>query len=33
MALIDVFSSTLTRIMLGRLFPGSAKSDIGWGGN
>jgi len=29
MEFIDVFSFILTRIMLGLLFPGSAKTDVG----
>jgi len=33
MEFIDVFSFILTRIMLGLLSPGSAKADVGWGGN
>jgi len=33
MAFIDVFSFSLTRVMLRLLFPGNAKADIGWGGN
>jgi len=32
MEFIDVFSFILTRIMLGRISPGSAKTDVGWGG-
>jgi len=33
MDFIDVFSFVLTLIMLGLLSPGSAKTDVGWGGN
>jgi len=29
MELIDVFSIFVTRIMLGLIFPGSAKADVG----
>jgi len=28
-----VISYSLARIMLGRLFPGSTKADVRWGGN
>jgi len=31
MEFIEVFSFIITRIMLG--LPGSAKADVGWGGN
>jgi len=33
MEFIDVFSFILTRIVLGLLFRGSAKADVGLGGN
>jgi len=33
MKFIDVLSFILTRIMLGLLSSGSAKVDVGWGGN
>jgi len=33
MEFVDVFSFILTRIMLGLLFPDSAKADVGWNGN
>jgi len=33
MEFIDVFSFILTRIMLGLISPGSAKTDVGWGRN
>jgi len=33
MEFIDVFSFISTHIMLGLLSPGSAKADVGWGGN
>jgi len=33
MEFIDVFSSILTRIMLGLFSPGSAKTDVRWDEN
>jgi len=33
MEFIDIFSFISTRIMLGLLFLGSAKADVGWGEN
>jgi len=33
MEFIDIFSFILTRIMLALLSPGSAKADVGLGGN
>jgi len=33
MEFIDVFSFILTHVMLGLLSSGSARADVGWGGN
>jgi len=33
MEFIGVFSFILTRVMLGLLFPGSAKTNVWWGRN
>jgi len=33
MEFIDVLSFILTRIMIGLICSGSAKADVGWGGN